>query len=283
MKTERRHELHTNYLASHLAIWIEKIKPYTTAIILAVGILIIAALIIGYWSNTKSQKEQAAWDQFTYAMTSDPLQVEGLDLQAQEHAGTTMETWSTLTWADHQLYTASAMYLRDRNGSKQIIHKIRDIYAALIEEADSEEIRDRAQLGLARAYEMSNDLDQAQKAYQQVRGKMAGIAKARLEELNRPEVAETIRWLASAEAIVPAAPEGPGTPGQRPIFGTEYDLTPPGGPVRSDIEENKEVDLLKVFEQATQKTESATESDGSTESEGDSNEAPDQPAGNPES
>ena len=79
MKTERRHELQTNTLAQHLAEWIEKIKPYSTAITVVIGAVIIVAIVAAYLAQSKSAADQAAWDKFTYAMTSYPPQIEGLD------------------------------------------------------------------------------------------------------------------------------------------------------------------------------------------------------------
>ena len=66
---------------------------------------------------------------------------------------------------------------------------------------------------------------------------------------------KAINWLASAEVILPTAPSGPGTPGQRPLFGSEYDLQPEGGSISDALNNSGDVDLLKAFEEAAQETE----------------------------
>ena len=272
MKTERRHELQTNVLASHLAAWIERIKPYSTPIVLGVGIVIVGLMIFGYLTKLKYDKEQAAWDVFTYAVTSIPPQVEGLDIQAREHADTAMSELATLTWADSQLFNTSNTCLRNRAGAKRNLKKTREVYETLIASTESDEVRNRAQLGLARTFEMSNDLENAKNAYLKVEGKLAGIAESRLKELSQPGVEESLAWLTTADAIVPVAPTGPGTPGEQPLFGTEYDLTPPGGPTGSGPDTG-DIDLLETFRRATEKADTSTAPSDASEAEPESTES----------
>ena len=76
----------------------------------------------------------------------------------------------------------------------------------------------RAHLGLARVYEMQNELDKAREQYDQVTGPYAKYAKAQAERLATPEAQETYAWLATAQPPRPVQPMGPGTPGKRPDF-----------------------------------------------------------------
>jgi hypothetical protein len=85
----------------------------------------------------------------------------------------------------------------------------------------------RAHLGLARVYEMQNELEKARQEYLKVKGGYQQFAQEQAERLATPEAQEAYAWLATAQAPRPRAPAGPGTPGQRPEFAAD-DFPLPG-------------------------------------------------------
>jgi hypothetical protein len=98
----------------------------------------------------------------------------------------------------------------------------------VLQTTDDERLLNRAQLGLARIYEIRGELDKARQEYLKVKGAYEEYAKLQAERLEQPEAKETYEWLASAQPPRPRAPLGPGSPGTRPEFSAD-DLGLPNG------------------------------------------------------
>ena len=83
-------------------------------------------------------------------------------------------------------------------------------------------------LGMARVYEMQNELEKARDEYREGEGRLRRVMpSSRPSGSAKPEAKETYAWLATADAAATPAPMGPGTPGQRPEF-SAGDLPLPG-------------------------------------------------------
>jgi hypothetical protein len=125
------------------------------------------------------------------------------------------------------------LYLTNREEATERLTDIIGVYEQFADNASHPEIRNRARLGLARAFEMKNDLKQARAHYERVEGALSDIAAQRLRELETKQVEETANWLATVELPKPTTPTGPGTPGSRPGFeATSPPTDGPGGPPR---------------------------------------------------
>jgi hypothetical protein len=61
MKTDRRHNLQTNWLADHLGRWLEKIKPYTNHILAGAFLLAAAGVVWLVVARFWSGDQEAAW------------------------------------------------------------------------------------------------------------------------------------------------------------------------------------------------------------------------------
>ena len=129
-----------------------------------------------------------------------------------------MQQMADVTWADGQVYFASRNYIASRAAANDSLNKAASAYQGVIQSSDDEQLTGRARLGLARVYEMQNELEKARAQYEQVAGPFAKYAKAQAERLAKPEAKETYAWLATAQAPISRPPMGPGTPGQRPEF-----------------------------------------------------------------
>jgi hypothetical protein len=73
MKSERRHELQTNYLADWLTHKIETIRPYLNMILIAVALVALAAIVGAFVTGEQSTRAAVAWtDYFSAAAQSNP-------------------------------------------------------------------------------------------------------------------------------------------------------------------------------------------------------------------
>ncbi len=220
MQSERRHELETNTLAKGLAQWSDRLRPYTNVVLVAIAALLLAYAGASLWKSHQATGERAAWDAYELAVLEGDGEQRGLQRLAsnEEHQGAQMQEWALLGWADRQLLQASRMYLTNREESNKRLTNIVGIYEQYAESGSSPEIRNRAQLGLARTYEMKGNVDEARKQYSLVEGGLAGVATQRMKELESKTVADSVKWLATVPLPKPAAPGGPGIPGKRPGF-----------------------------------------------------------------
>jgi hypothetical protein len=224
MKSEHRHDLETNWLAHHIAGWIEQLKPHSTKLLILAAIVASLLLVVSISSSVNALKNKDAWEAYALALnTTDP---EFMQLQrvAEEYPGTTMQEWAYATWADRHLLIASSRYLVDRDAAKDRLRSVQGIYESIIHAGDPQ-VRARAHLGLARIYEMLDQLDKARSEYTLVEGDLAPLARERSSQLESSEVQQACQWLATAELPRPAPLNdsglpgtSPGQPGSRPPF-----------------------------------------------------------------
>jgi hypothetical protein len=220
MKTERRHDLEANSLAIKLANWIESIKPYTNTLLGVAAALVAVTAISSMMNSRSAATEESAWAAYAQAKNSSDPELENLRklTESEEFAGTRMQEWAHLTWADRQVLAASRIYLRDRGAAEDRLRGARGIYETFAADARDEQIRDRSHFGLGRVFEMLNKVDEAQREYALVQGDLQPIASQRAELLQADGAKETCNWLASAELPKPDITGGKGASGERPGF-----------------------------------------------------------------
>jgi hypothetical protein len=227
MKSAHRHQLETNDLAHRLELFIERCRPYVSTI---AGVLVAIAALILIWSyvaGSSAARRSETWDTYNRAISSLPLNVEELHRTAQEYPGTPMQEMADVTWADSQVFVASRNYLVNRQAALDTLAKAMSAYQSVIQTSKDDRLTGRARLGLARIYEMQNQLEKAREQYGQVTGPFAEYAKKQADQLAKPATQETYAWLATAQLPKQAAPMGPGTPGQKPEF-SAGDMALPG-------------------------------------------------------
>ena len=217
MKTERRHDLETNDLARMTAEGIEKVKPFGSQLFGTALVIVGILILLSMWGTASDSKEAAAWTD--YALALDSTDQDLLKLQSvaedEEHAGSAMQEWAYITWADRQTALASYQYLRNREDATDRLERVEQVYENLEKGSASDLIVNRARFGLGRVYEMQNRLEEAQEKFDAVQGNFALIARSRSENLLKPEVQEACNWLASAE--LPKA-QATGATGDKPLF-----------------------------------------------------------------
>ncbi|MEO2046043.1 MAG: hypothetical protein ABGX16_05660 [Pirellulales bacterium] len=227
MKSEHRHDLETNWLAHHLAVWIEQLKPHTTKLLLAAGVVTGLLVVVSISSSVDASKSKAAWEAYALAVNSTDPELMQLQQVAEEFPDTTMQEWAYATWADRQLMIASSRYLIDREAARERLRKVQGKYEFIVNSGDPQ-IRDRAHFGLARVYEMLDQLDKAKNEYALVQGDLFKLAEERTDQLKSDAVQQSCKWLATVElpsrntlngtSLPGAGLSTQGLPGKRPPF-----------------------------------------------------------------
>jgi hypothetical protein len=226
MKSAHRHELQTNALAQRLDIAIQRLRPWVSTLAMAIIAIAVLMLIWSYLSRSSATRQVDAWNAFNQAVSSMPPDMEEIHQSAQEHPGTQMQELADVTWADGQVYLASENYLYNRRAANEALDRAFSAYQGVLQTSSDARLLNRSHLGLARIYELRNELEKAREEYLKVGGGYAEYAKMQAERLAEPDSKDVYAWLDKAEPPRVQPPAGPGTPGQRPAF-SAGDLTLP--------------------------------------------------------
>jgi hypothetical protein len=218
MKSAHRHELQTNALAQRLDVAVQRFRPYvSTAAWVVLGIA-VAILVWSYMSKASASRKGDAWNAYNQIIGSTSPNLDELHQSAQEYPGTKMQELAELTWADGQVFNAARTYIYNRRAATDALNRATSAYQGILQTSDDERLSDRAHLGLARVYEMRNELEKARQEYLAIRGGYSEYAKAQADRLSKPEAKETYAWLEKAVPPRVQPPAGAGAPGQRPPF-----------------------------------------------------------------
>lgn len=264
MKSQHRHELETNWLAHHTAIWLEKLQPYNALI---VGGLIVAAIglfAFSFFSGETAARQAEAWNSYNDAVMSGSPNLELLRKSAGEYPDSPMQEFADITWADGELYRASVLYIHNRLASDESANRAMSTYQSLLSETEDALIRSRAHFGLARIYELRNELDKAIEEYGKVEGGFKLIADERVKQLGKPATQEVYAWLATAQGPTSSAPSGPGTPGLSPRFSPGEIALPTASKEGAEITDEASASIDELFstpENVDTTTVPSTESD----------------------
>lgn len=226
MKTERRHELETNVLASSLAHGAERVKPYGRGVLAAIIAALFIVLAWWYISVQNTSQSAVAWDEYIQAVSTGTRDEKLLEDIAQQNAGSTVANMARLTLADWKLDAGTNQLLMDRSAASEKLREASETFRTLQLVKDPS-IQERAGYGLARSFEAMGDLEKARAAYSELatkfpEGPFTAVAKSRETKLDEHGTKAFYDWLAKYEP--PAAISGePGTPGARPDFLQEPD------------------------------------------------------------
>lgn len=203
MKTERRHELQTNTLATNLANWIDTVRPYSRAI-LAVAVAAGVLLFAWYYLSAQSGRRAAdGWNEYFTAMGGrDP--VDALNDVSERYAGSMVGEWATISLADVELDDGTNRLLITKIDGRDRLNDAVRRYQALLVETRQPLIRQRATYGLARAYEALGELTKARDEYQKIAKEWPGCAyvdaaEARAAALDKLTTKEFYDWMAKYE------------------------------------------------------------------------------------
>lgn len=191
MKSEERHQLQTNVLASELDKRIEQVKPMIGWIVLAVLAVTGVVLVWGVVTSLHDQREAAAWNGFYLASGSgDAAQLEPI---IEEYPTSKASAWARQMVADNDLLKGTEALLVDKDEAMESLKKAAEGYEALLGETTDNNILARAQIGLAQAYESMGEVEKATQAWEQVASNNNSEAFAK-------HAKSRIEWLASANS-----------------------------------------------------------------------------------
>jgi len=261
MKSAHRHDLETNVLAIRLENFIERAKPYIPKVIGGFVALVALMMIWSYISGSSSARRDEAWDTFNYAVVAQPMNMDLLHQAADAFPGTEMQALADLTWADGQAMAAANAYIANRPIANKSLEQAGTAYQKVLSTSHDERLAGRAHLGLARVYEMQNELDKARAEYGKVTGPFAAYAKEQAERLAKPEAKEAYDWLATAEPPRPKAPVGPGMPGHKLDFAPGELNLPAGAGANSSATGNTQ-SAADVFNKLLEETQQNTKPEG---------------------
>ncbi len=157
MKSARRHELQTNWLADHLGRWLHESQPILTKTLVAIAA--VAAIVAAYlWYSTSKQQSQAeAWRSFFLALSGqDTEQIQSsLENVASDYGDSSASLWALVISADVDLGQGMQALFQDKanaiNSLGSAAEKYEQVLTELGDGTGQPLLRQRALFGLAQA------------------------------------------------------------------------------------------------------------------------------------
>lgn len=243
MKSEERHDIETNELAKLLMGGGNKVGPYVSFIIY--GLLAVAAVwaIVRLTSGNMQAKQLQAWDSYTIATLPGRFDTEQLKSAAAQYAGEPIGELAQIAWADSQLSTGCQGFFSNKQQALESLDGALKEYQSLASSAGDKNLRDRAQLGIAKTLEAKGEITAAIAEYEKVTGPFSEMADARAKELEEINAADYADWLAVAQGAT--LPTGAGSR-PRPNFSADPLDLPGGDPTTGGVDGGE--DFLELFD-----------------------------------
>ena len=212
MKTERRHELQTNWLADRVGDAILVTKPYMKAV---TGVLLAAVVVWGAYlviSYRAEAEEANGWNKLWDGLLGGNTGLE--DIQSLSDSSPKRQTgeWAQLIIADNDLTNGVGLLFVEKKAGRDAIHNALDNYKSVLQNSTDPLVREHALFGVGRAQESLCDLEKAETAYKQLRtdypnGSYSARAQQRLEDLATDD-AITIRLVRQARTAAERIRQG---------------------------------------------------------------------------
>jgi tetratricopeptide (TPR) repeat protein len=165
MKSDRRHELEKNELADRLASGIESTRSYLPQVLVGIGLIVVAAIGWGVYSGYSKRQASVAWTEFYFNLTRGDAD-SFIDV-AEDHPGSSAAGWARQIAGDNYLQRGISSLYRTKAEAKELIDKAIESFEAVDQAGTSPDLRNKALLGLAHAYESLGDIEKASNYYQQ--------------------------------------------------------------------------------------------------------------------
>ncbi len=236
MKSERRHELQTNYLADHLGTAVESSRPFAIWVVIGIAAAVVVAVGYGLYSAQAARASASAWGDYYFNIgTGD---AEAFQQIGKDHPQTTAAQWGLQSWADNQLMVGLDQLYTNRKEAEASIEQAIEGYQQIIKQTYEPELSMRASLGLGQAYEALGKLDDAVKAYEGVAGGgsigFARMAAQRIKFIKSGEGKAFYDWFAtvrSKPATPPNIPTDLSKPPTEPNISFPDPASQPSAPV----------------------------------------------------
>lgn len=160
----KNRDLEQNELADRLEHGIQSISPMLPFVLGGIVLLIVGSVGWGIYSNSKRRAESAAWTEFYFNMSGgDPDTF--LDV-SEGFPDSAMSGWAKQAAGDSYLQRGIDELYRNRKTGEENIQLAIETFEKVEADAESEELRSKALLGLAKAYESLGNLDKANEYYE---------------------------------------------------------------------------------------------------------------------
>ncbi|PHR95496.1 MAG: hypothetical protein COA78_30035 [Blastopirellula sp.] len=197
MKSERRHELQENALAAWLTKVIEKVKPFSQAIIGGVILVILGVVAFQVLTMEGAQEKNLGWEKVFSAIDDDDQ--ESLEATAKDNADRASGQWAALLAAQQYLQAASEVAFSTPDSESLDLQKAISLYDTLIAGTDDKKdkfLKTKALFGKAQALELKatdKALDSAKETYAKIAdvwpdSAAAKEAQRRINSLNDPQI-----------------------------------------------------------------------------------------------
>lgn len=197
MKSEERHHLHENDLASMLDRWLRKFEPQANRIL--IGVLVVAVLAVGFlvWRRTTAAAAAKAWGEVAAANSADAFLT-----VADDHPHTEVAAWAQLRAGELFLAEGLRSATSDRTTAEERLGNAEKAFQNLLRnERIPPRVRERALYGLAVCRESlaGADTQRSIAAYEELLrafpdSQYAGLAERRIAALKSEATREFYAW-----------------------------------------------------------------------------------------
>lgn len=222
MKSERRHELQTNVLANQLGTAIESSRPIAPLVLGGLAVVVVAAIGFGVYNSYAQKANSEAWTEYYLNIGSGDA--EAFNTVVDQFPSSSAAPWARQMMGDNQLLRGTEALYRSRAEGEQLIEEAIDSYKAVIEATNEPELRSKASIGLAQAYESLGKIDEALKFYGDVEKSgsqptLVQMAAERSAWLRTDSSKKFYEWFATLKTtpdLPPALPSSLSTPPATP-------------------------------------------------------------------
>jgi len=222
MKTQRRHELHTNVLADWLGKHLETIQPIVGWVVAGVVVIVLAILAWSYFSGRSETQMLDGWTaiakygtEATNAANSNDTPgfndaTRNLAKVVTDYSGTSLAMFAEATLADVLLARGQSLMWTNRPEALQNLKEAVAKYNSAIDATDEPLLKNRLRMNLGTTYEWMFQVEDAKRAYQQVEGiyqPAAAEAIAALENATAQQLFERLEKFQPAPQQKPNMPE----------------------------------------------------------------------------
>lgn len=213
MKSERRHELETNDLADWLGHTSEKLQPHLKTILAVILLVIILLVGRGMLANASLRQEEESWSAFFASRRMEPSALRDV---ATQYPRSKAAPWALIQAGQNG--TLAAQNEPDRDKAKETLELAVNDFKLAVSKSRDEEVRKRAILGLAQAYECLGRFEEANAEYEKIVAEwpndpLTEVARRRAEFAGRPETQAFVDWLRQQKLPDPSNPPTPSAPG----------------------------------------------------------------------
>ncbi|MCE9547065.1 MAG: hypothetical protein K8T25_16445 [Planctomycetia bacterium] len=215
MKTKRRHELHTNFLADWIGKHGAKVKPYLGWV--AVGIVgaLLATVVVAWWGNHSEEEMATNWNELRTEVNSafgasgrgDDTgfqdAIAKISKRVKDFPDTPVATFGEAWMGDVFLQRGQMLVRTNRAAAIESFKKAINHYSEAASSATDPLVKNRVLLNKASAYEWIAQLDDARKTYDAIGSVYKPDAQQALAALDSVGGAKFYEQLQQAESLPP--------------------------------------------------------------------------------